>query len=328
MTTDTVTGDWRSTPHNTAMWKLENAKVAQRPRKVALRAVYGECWAIMPGKLEAIVQWLEHRAEHGKFAAEEVAERMGAARGRPKAITGDVAVLPLHGVISQRAGSIWEMLGMGTSTESFAALFNAAVGDERVGAIVLDVDSPGGSVGGVAELSKTIHAARGKKPIIAVANSLAASAAYWLASSADSLSVTPSGEVGSIGVVAAHEDISAAEEQVGVKTTLISAGKHKTLGSPHEPLNEEAHAAIQKRVDEYYDMFVRDVARNRNVSVSAVRNGFAEGDVVGAVEAKALNMADNVETLDDVVGRLMGRQSGKRSTAHAERRLRLAKARQ
>jgi len=118
------------------------------------------------------------------------------------------------------------------------------------------------------------------------------------------LIVTPSGEVGSIGVVAAHMDISKMAESAGLKVTLVSAGKYKTEGNQFEPLSDEARAALQVRVDDYYAMFVKAVARNRGVSPADVRNGFGEGRVVGAKQAVALGMADRVATLDETLARL------------------------
>jgi signal peptide peptidase SppA len=219
-----------------------------------------------------------------------------------------VAVLPIYGTITQRGGGGFMdfLMGSGTSTDKFAALFSQVMADESVKAVVLDVDSPGGSVFGVPELADMIFKARGGKPIIAVANTLAASAAYWLATQADQIVVSPSAEVGSIGVYALHEDISKMAEDMGVKVTLIGAGRYKTEGNEFEPLGEEAQAAIQARVDDYYGMFVKAVARGRGVSESAVRGGFGEGRVVGAVEAVKLNMADRVATLGQTLQRFAG----------------------
>jgi len=282
-------------------------------------------WAITGEKLLVIMDLLAFYAAGNKFTTEEVQDRIGAAARLTSRASGAVAVLPLYGVIAQRAGMMTDTSG-GTSTEQFTRQFRAAMADTQVGAIVIDVDSPGGTVSGVEELSAEIYGARGEKPIVAVANSLAASAAYWIATAADELVVTPTGEVGSIGVLAAHEDASVRFEQQGVKTTLVSAGKYKGEGNSYEPLSEEARGYLQERVNDYYDLFVRAVARNRGVGVAAVRGGFGEGRVVGAQQAKALNMADRVETLDATIERL---QRGRRSRAQAraeidrrERRLR------
>jgi capsid assembly protease len=227
--------------------------------------------------------------------------RIGAAsaRDRPQAGAG-VAVLPVLGTISHRMGMFSASSG-GTSTEALTREFRSLLADSSVSAIVLDVDSPGGSADGIDELATEIFKARGKKPITAVANTLMASAAYWLAASADEIVVSPSAEVGSIGVLAAHEDRSALMEKLGVKVSLVSAGKYKTEGNPFEPLSDEARANIQKRVDEAYGRFVRAVARGRSVPVDTVRNGFGEGRVVSAREAVRLGMADRVATIDEVI---------------------------
>jgi signal peptide peptidase SppA len=181
---------------------------------------------------------------------------------------------------------------------------------------------------GVEELAAEIYQARGQKPVVAVANSLAASASYWIAASADELVVTPSGEVGSIGVFAMHEDMSGLMEQMGVRVSLISAGKHKTETNPFEPLTDEARAALQEQVDGYYEMFVRAVARGRGVGVADVRGGFGEGRLVGAKEAVRLGMADRVETMEQTIGRLSRRHRNGRSAAadldFRRRRLRVA----
>jgi signal peptide peptidase SppA len=275
------------------------------PRVTAM--VMNTPWAILPEKLAVILDVLRYHAEGGKLTTEEVRERVGAVtRPTEQAVrtgTGAIAVLPLYGIIAHRAGILTESSG-GTSTERFAARFRELVADPGVGAIVLDVDSPGGTVDGVDELSTEIYRARGSKPIVAVANSLAASAAYWIASAADEVVVTPSGEVGSIGVLTAHEDQSALLEREGVKVTLLSAGKYKAEGSPYEPLGEEARAAIQARVDDYYAMFTLAVARNRKAPVAAVRDGYGEGRVVGAREALQFGMVNEIGTLEATIERV------------------------
>jgi len=219
-----------------------------------------------------------------------------------------IAVLNVFGVISQRMAMMDDLSGGGgASTEQIAKLFRRAVKDPAVKAIVLNVDSPGGGVYGVRELADEIFAARDQKPVVAVANSLMASAAYWLGASASEVSVTPGGEVGSIGVFSAHEDLSKALDVEGVKVTLISAGRFKTEANPYEPLSDEARAAIQASVDDYYDAFVKAVARGRGVAPSKVRSGYGQGRVLPADRARSEGMVDRVETLDEAVARMMKR---------------------
>src|SRR6185295_35537 len=142
---------------------------------------------------------------------------------------GVVAVIPIMGTISHRAEAMQAASG-GTSTEKLSQRFAQAISDPKVRGVVLDIDSPGGTVAGTPELAAQIRAARGSKPIVAFANAQAASAAYWLGAQADEFLVTPSGEVGSIGVFATHEDQSAAAATAGVKMTLIADPPAKVDG--------------------------------------------------------------------------------------------------
>lgn len=287
-----------------------------------IRAVQSTPWAILPEKLSAIIELVSLRAAGGRFSAEEIEARIGAAApSRQQAQTGTVAILPLTGVITPRINMMSEMSG-GTSAQQFSAMFQAAVDNPEIGAILIDVDSPGGSTDLVPELAAQIRDARGSKPITAIANTDAASAAYWIASQADEFVVTPSGMVGSIGVFAAHDDLSAQLEQDGVKTTLISAGKFKTEASPYEPLSEEAKAAIQARVDDFYGMFVADVAAGRGVPASSVTGGFGEGRIVTAQAAVKAGMVDRVATfeatVEEMIGRALAAGSGGRARARAQ----------
>lgn len=258
-----------------------------------LQAFLDTPWAILPSKLAILQEVVARHVRGEKLSAEEIESVLF--KREPVQGAESVAVLSLAGTIVPRADMVAEASGA-TSMERLSSMFSAALNDAKISAILLDVDSPGGQVGGVAELSNLIYEARGKKPIVAVANYMMASAAYWVGSAADDLVVSPSAQVGSIGVFTAHVDMSRAMESEGVAITLISQGKYKTEGNPYEPLGEAAKVAIQAQVDAVYANFVRDVARNRDVSVDAVRTGFGEGRLVGAEQAVSLGMADRVGT--------------------------------
>lgn len=273
------------------------------------RAIAETPWAILPDKLADIMAVVAYRASGGTISDDEIQAVVGAFRDRPRPqSSGDIAVLPLMGTISHRMGLLAQSSG-GTSVEAWGKSFRALVADPSIGGIVIDVDSPGGSVSGIDEITSEIHRARGTKPITAVANTLMASAAYWIGSAADEVVVSPSAQVGSIGVIAAHEDKSGLYEKMGVKVSLISAGKYKAENNPFEPMTDEGKAAIQKRVDESYGMFTRAVARNRGVTVEQVRANFGEGRLVSAREAVRLGMADRVATIDDVISGMSRRLS-------------------
>ena len=282
-------------------------------------------WAIMPTKLEAIVDVVTRYFTGEKLSAEEVQMRINGATRPSERTAGAIAVLPLFGTIVPRANLFTNASGA-TSAEIFGKRFDELINDPSVGAIILDVDSPGGQVAGIEEVSKKIFESRGRKPVVAVANHLAASAAYWIATAADELVVTPSGEVGSIGVYAAHQDLSESLAKEGVKVTMISEGKYKTEGNPYEPLSEESKAAIQERVSEVYDSFIKAVARNRGVKPADVREGFGEGRVVSAKKAVQLGMADRVGTLDETIVRMQKGMPRKAMSADVDfrrRRMRL-----
>lgn len=296
------------TDHQGADGRLSSARYPN-----VLRAVFETPWAIRPETLQVIVSVVSRRVAGERLSAEEIQDRIGAGpAGRPRSQQGAVAVIPIYGVIMPRATMFSDISG-GTALTRFSAALAEAANDPQIESILLDIDSPGGSVSLVPETAAMIRQARTKKAVVAVANTMAGSAAYYLAAQADEIVVTPSGAVGSIGVYAAHEDFSAFDEKLGVKTTLISAGKYKVEGNEYEPLSEEARAAIQEQVDTFYGMFVADVAKGRGVPVADVRDGYGEGRMVLAKQAVTAGMADRVDTFDGTVSRLMAGKVARRS---------------
>ena len=269
-------------------------------------------WALMPERLQAMTAVLTHWSA-GDAPSEEALFQVNTDKvlrdtrkqfAAASAGSG-IAVLPLYGIVTQRGNMVDDISGPGsTSTQKFTAALQQMLADDTVGQILIDIDSPGGSVYGVAELAAEIMKARTQKPVVAVANSLAASAAYWIGCSAGEFYVTPGGEVGSIGVWQAHFDYSKALEEEGVKPTLISAGKFKVEGNPYVPLDQEAQAFMQSRVDDYYNAFIKGVAKGRGVSFDDVRDGMGQGRVLGADAALAAAMVDGVSTFDEVLARM------------------------
>ena len=298
--------------------------------KNVLGLFFDQTWAMRPESmaryLEVVRGWsigmtMDKAAVESMMAAKE--ERNA---GRMKSVNGDIAVLNVFGVIGQRMNMIQEVSDGGTSTEKLGQQFDAAINNDEIGAVVLNIDSPGGSVYGVPELADKIHKARGTKPIVAVANSMAASAAYWIGAAAEQFTVTPSGEAGSIGVFALHQDWSKFNEAVGVQPTYISAGKYKVEGHPDSPLDPEAKQAIQQSVDGYYGMFVDAVASYRGTTSRRVRAGFGEGRMLMAGPAVEEGMVDRVATLETVIRELQGkprrRKSGQSASQFADVRRR------
>ena len=290
-------------------------------RSLLLAQIMSTPWSLMPETLNAMAGILRRwqageplpAATHQRIEADQ-SLRAARKAANTQAGSGQIAVLPLYGIITQRGNLVDAISGPGScSTQQFAAALNDALNDPAVEQILIDIDSPGGSVYGVEELASQILAARGQKPVVAVANSLAASAAYWIGSAASEFYCTPGGEVGSIGVWQAHEDLSNALKYEGIDVTLISAGKFKVEGNPYEPLTAEATAFLQSRVDDYYNAFVAAVAQARNINVDEVINGMGQGRVVGASAALTLNMIDGIMTFDQVVAMMQSRITPKAS---------------
>jgi signal peptide peptidase SppA len=207
-----------------------------------------------------------------------------------------VAVVEVLGSLVQRGTGMSAASGL-TGYNALAAELDAAMRDPMVRGVVLDMDSPGGEVAGAFELASFIASAT--KPIYAVANELAASAAYLLASAADRVFVPQTGLVGSVGVVMLHVDRSRANDRAGVTYTPIFAGAKKVDGSSLGPLTESARAEAQTRVDMVYRLFVDAVAQRRGMTPDAVRA--TEAGILTADAAKAAGLADVVGTLGDAV---------------------------
>lgn len=271
-----------------------------------LAAFASEPWALQPEKLQTIISFLAFKAGGGMLGADEIQARIG--KGQEAAIrkqAGDIAVIPVMGTIMQRADMMNDISG-GCSTEAVAGFLNAAVNDDTVKAIVMHYDSGGGGVFGVQELGEQIAAAAQIKPVIASIDSACCSAAYWLASQATEITCTPGGIGGSIGVYSVHEDLSKALEMEGVTPTLVKAGDNKAETINFLPLSDDARAAMQTRVDQTYDTFVRAVAAGRKTTLANVKENYGQGRSFQAPDLLAKGMVDRIETFSATLARLGG----------------------
>ncbi len=264
-------------------------------------------WAIVPEKLLEIREIYFTHLRGEKIDLRAIEARLGQALNNEQQgyqVVEGVAVLPIEGVIAKRMNLFTHVSG-GVSTQLVERDFKAALTDHRAHSILLSVDSPGGNVDGVFELARAIYEARGRKPVVALANGMMASAAYWIGSAADRVLITgETTQVGSIGVVATHTDISKAEEMRGVKTTEITAGKYKRIASEHKPLSDEARAAIQEQVDHVYSVFVNEVARHRGTDVETVLDKMADGRIFLGKKAIEAGLVDGVSTEAGLVRQL------------------------
>src|SRR3990170_3681239 len=261
-------------------------------------------WAIQPEKLVEIRGIYETHLRGEKIDIKAVEARIGKPlNNQPQGyeVVDGVAVIPVDGVLSKRM-NLFSTISGGTSTDLLARDFKAAINDPSIRALVLAIDSPGGTVDGTVDIARLVYESRGIKPIVAYTDGTMASAAYWIGSATDKVYIGNDATlVGSIGVVAMHQDVSKAEEQRGIKTTEIYAGRYKRIASQYAPLSEEGRAYLQDRVDYLYSVFVSNVADYRDVPVEKVLKDMADGRVFSGKQAIEAGLVDGVSTLDSLV---------------------------
>jgi len=254
--------------------------------------LYGTPLLLARSKLDVILGALAPRlAGQGTFLDAD------AVPSAETVVTPDgIAIVPVVGTLVSRSGYLGATSGL-TAYSDIADAIEAAATDPSIHAILLDVDSSGGEVGGLFDLVDHIQAIRAQcgKPIWAVADEAALSAAYAIACTADRLYVTQTGEIGSIGVVAVHRDESGADAQAGLAWTFVHAGAAKVDGNPHQPLSDSARVALQADVDGLYGRFVDLVAQCRKKPPEAIRA--TEAAVYRGDQAVAAGLADKVGTL-------------------------------
>ncbi|WP_353273516.1 S49 family peptidase [Wolbachia endosymbiont (group A) of Agelastica alni] len=206
--------------------------------------------------------------------------------------------IKVHGILTKNSEAFDDILGM-TSYEKIREEIEEALIDEEVETIILDIDSPGGEVNGLFDLSDFIYEARTKKRIVAIANDDAYSAAYAIASSAEKVYVSRTSGVGSIGVIASHIDQSGFDEKQGIKYTTVFAGSRKNDLNSHEPITSESLESLQEEVDRLYEMFVELVARNRNLSTERIKS--TEAGLYFGEKAIEIGFADEVITYSEFI---------------------------
>lgn len=211
---------------------------------------------------------VEHTYNHTLDVAAIYNVRSSSFVEKPFAFANGIAFIPVQGTLLNRFNGAW---GFVTGYSHIRSMFDMAVADPDVKAIVFDVNSHGGDAQGCFELSQHIRENKGGKATMSVVDANAYSAGYALASAADKIVVTPSGGAGSIGVVTMHVNYKGALDQAGIEVTYLYAGQHKVDGNPYQPLSDSAKADIQQRIDASYDRFVALVAANRGLEADAVK---------------------------------------------------------
>jgi signal peptide peptidase SppA len=203
----------------------------------------------------------------------------------------NVALIEVDGTLVNKNGTLGPYCGM-TGYDGIRTQIAAALADAEVDGIALYIDSPGCEVAGCFDLADFVFASRGDKPILAIVDGMACSAAYALAAACDRITASSVGLVGSIGVIVAHADWSKALESQGIDVSLIFSGKHKADGNPFEPLPPAVRKTIQAEIDQVWDQFLAQVARGRRLELAKVKA--TEADTYPAAEAERRGLIDAV----------------------------------
>ena len=256
--------------------------------------LFGTPLLVHRAKLDVILAVLGDRLNIQPPAAEMV---LPGPRNMPSGNPG-IAVIPVHGTLVKRTAGLDAASGLTSYTE-IAAMLDSALADPQVAGILLDIDSPGGEASGSFELARRVREASAVKPVWAVANDAAYSAAYAIGSAANRLIVSETGGVGSIGVIALHIDQSVKDANDGYRFTAVTAGTHKNDFSPHQPLTDEAKAELQAEVDRLYGLFLEHVASMRTLATDDVRS--TEAGLYFGANAIAAGLADAVGTFESAL---------------------------
>ena len=256
---------------------------------------------------EPVARGLDPRGGAVSPAASDPPPDVPQAGERPRGYRIDrgVAVLPVRGVLVRRAGQIDADSTPLQSYENLAATLRRAKSDSRVRGVLLEVDSPGGEAGGVFDFASEVRRTAQVKPVWAIANDDALSAAYAIAAAAERVWITNTGAVGSIGVVALHLDRSRFDAEHGFSFTYVYHGARKIDANPHMPLSPEARGHLQGEVDRLYDMLIASVAGHRGIT--AERLAATEAAIYFGDNAVEIGLADRVGTLDDATNALAER---------------------
>lgn len=277
-------------------------------------------WAILPEKLREIQSIYMTHLRGEKIDIKAIEAQIGKPLNNERKnydVVNGVAVLPIDGVIAKKM-NLFSRISGGVSSQIVSNDFREIMDPNRkdIKAVILNIDSPGGAVDGTQELSRLIASYRGQKPIIAFSDGMMASAAYWIGAAADKIYISGDNvEIGSIGVVTQHIDVSGWESKIGVKTTEITAGKYKRIATEYAPLSESGRAYIQDILDHIYSAFVQDVADFRGVTVDQVLTDMADGRIFLGQKTIQAGLVDGVSTLDALINRLAAGDADKITVA-------------
>lgn len=280
-----------------------------------------DAWAIKPSHLEMLQRLYAERRERRLSTAElkdlelAIGRPLNNNAEKPYQVLNGVAVIPVMGSIVKRGSMFSDVSGL-TSYEALQRYLRQAEADPEVVAALLNIDSPGGTANGTATAAEAIRRFAAVKPIGAWTDGMMTSAAQWLGAATGDVQIgNDTTELGSIGVISRHVDISKAEEMDGIKTTVLTAGRYKGAGHPYAPLSAEHQGVLQERLDYLYSAFVNAMAEYRGKSPEQVLATMADGRIFIGRQAIAVGLADGMMGFDEMVDRMRDRAATTKRTS-------------
>lgn len=261
-------------------------------------------WAGTQASLESallVQEKIQAKMLAGEFSLDASAGKDATPPKRYETVDG-VAVIPVKGPLinADLPEFFAQMFGI-TTYPGLQRAFAEAAADKNVKSVLLDVNSPGGSVAGIMDTVDSLQTLRAAKPVNTFAGDLMASAGYWLGSTTDHVTSTKMSTVGSIGVIGTHIEVSKMLEKEGVTPTVLRAGEHKALASQYEPLSDKARAQMQDRLDAVYTQFVDHVANARGVSYPVAHSKMANGKEFFGEAALSAGLVDSIGKFPDAL---------------------------
>lgn len=263
-------------------------------------------WAMLPSAYismrEIVKSWAGTPDSLPRLSPPEREAAISAARedqpSRTYTAPSSIAVLSMFGIIAPRVGMI-DMSSEGCPLDWWSSRYTKVMRDPEVAGVVINIDSPGGNVYQVPETADAVFSLRAQKQNVGVVTGMCASAAYWIGSQFAELVISPSAQVGSIGVLMCHHDISKAAEDQGVSVTYITSprGGNKAEGNPFTPLSEETIEHYNQQSDLYYDPFLGTLSRGRGPKPKVIDQNWGRGRMIGARQALSLGMVDRINPL-------------------------------
>jgi len=278
-----------------------------------LEYMSNQLWAVEPDTLGRMVEIIDRHVNGIKLTSEQIEAAIGKRDDRAEENDGEVgfdaatatAIIPISGVIAKYSRMVnGTSQPRGTSIETLNKQLAEAVDDSQVESILLRIESPGGSIAGLIDFVDNVFEASKIKPVVAFADDLACSAAYWIGSQASKFYANQSALVGSIGVYSLMMDSSGAYSKAGIKMHIIKSGENKGVGAEGIKITDKQVGVFQDIIDSYYEQFLAAIMRGRGANGPGEKQlrKLADGRVYVAAEAKSKKLIDGIATFNQVLG--------------------------